>query len=123
MEVMLDEALLTKLRTAQVDITIHVTATMNITPFVARQKVNVLLLDKVGTGLLSENPVLLAAEGHLRWRIPVVLALPGCGRLGQVGAIDVDVQTGEVLADNTLLNDITQHAGQLATSSALQTKS
>ena len=114
MEVMLDEAMLTKLQATQVDINIHVSVSINITPFVARQKVNVLLLDKVGTGLLSDPPTLVATEGHLRWRVPVILALPGRGRLGQVGTIDVDVQTGEVLADDLLISDITHHANQLA---------
>jgi len=118
MEVMLDEGLLTKLQAAQVDINIHVSVSINITPFVARQKVNVLLLDKVGTGLFSETPALVAAAGCLRWRVPVALALPWRGRLGQVGSIDVDVQTGEVLADDNLIRDLTQRANQLAASSA-----
>lgn len=116
MDVMLDETTLARLKGAQVDINVHVTATMNITPFVARQKVNVLLLDKVGTGLLSDTPALLGTEGRLRWRVPVVLALPGRGRLGQVGIIDVDVQTGEVLWNQLLIEDITHHANWLATS-------
>lgn len=119
MEVTLDEAMLAKLQASQVDINIHVTASLNITPFVARQKVNVLLLDKVGTGLISGTPNLVATEGHLRWRVPVILALPSRGQLGQVGAIDVDVQTGQVLADTSLLNKITHHASQLAASPSL----
>ncbi len=114
MEVMLDETMFAKLQAAQVDINVHVTTFINITPFVARQKVNVLLLDKAGTGLLSETPALVAAESRLRWRVPVALALPGRGRLGQVGIIDVDVQTGEVLADELLINNLIYHANQLA---------
>jgi len=50
--------------------------------------------------------------------VPVALALPSRGRLGQVGAIDVDVQTGEVLTDDTLISDITRHANQLTAGSA-----
>lgn len=88
----------------------------NVTPFVARQKVNVLLL--VGTGLLSETPALVAAEGRLRWRVPVALSLPWRGRLGEIGAIDVDVHTGEVLADDILIRDLTHRANQLAASPA-----
>lgn len=117
MAIVLDEAMLAKLQAAQVDINVHVTARINVTPFVARQKVNVLLLDKVGTGLLSESPDLAASGERLYWRVPVTLSLPGQGRLGQVGAIDVDVQTGEVLADDTLISDITRHANLLATGS------
>lgn len=118
MEVMLDEALVAKLQAAQVDINVHVTASINITPFVARQKVNVLLLDKVGTGLFSEAPGLVATQDRLRWRVPVVLGLPGRGYLGQIGVIDVDVQTGEVLVDDNLIYDLTRRATQLAASPA-----
>jgi hypothetical protein len=113
------ESLLEKMHATEVDINIHVKATFNVTPFVARQKVNVMLLDKVGTGLLAETPDLVATDGHLRWRVPVVLALPGSGNLGQVGTVDVDVQSGEVLADDALLKAITHHAIQLAPSSTL----
>ena len=118
MAIVLDEAMLAQLQAAQVDINVHVTAKINVTPFVARQKVNVLLLDKAGTGLLSESPELATSRGRLYWRVPVALALPGRGRLGQVGVIDVDVQTGEVLTDDLLISDITRHANQLAAGSA-----
>lgn len=123
MEVMLDEAMLAKLQATQVEINVHVTASINITPFVARQKVNLRLLDKVGTGLMAETPALVAAQERLRWRVPCVLALPGRGRLGQVGAIDVDAQTGEVLATDLLLEEIADHANQLAASPPPQTES
>ena len=118
MAIALDEAMLAKLQAAQVDINVHVTAVLNVTPFIARQKVNVLLLDKVGTGLLSEPPDLATWAGRLYWRVPVALSLPGRGRLGRVGTVDVDVQTGEVLADHALISDIARHASQLAAGSA-----
>ena len=56
-------------------------------PFVAREKVNVLLLDKVGTGLLSETPALVAAKGRLRWRVSAVFLLPRRGRLAKSGPL------------------------------------
>jgi hypothetical protein len=112
------ESFLEKMKSTEVDISIHVKATINITPFVARQKVNVLVLDRIGTGLLAENPDLVATDGRLRWRVPVILSLSGHGRIGQVGTVDVDVQTGEVLADDDLIKTINQHAIQLAPSTA-----
>jgi hypothetical protein len=117
MAIVLDEALLAKLQAAEVDINIHVKATLNITPFVARQKVNSLVLDKVGTGAISEKPTLVTTEGRLCWRVPVALVLPHQGWLGQLGAVDVDVQTGEVLADEVLITDLINHAAHLAPSS------
>ncbi len=116
MDVVLDQGLLAKMQATEVDINIHVKAAFNVTPFVARQKVNVMLLDKVGTGLLAESPDLVATDGRLCWRTPIVLALPGYGRLGKVGTVDVDAQSGEVLADETLIETITHHADKLAPS-------
>ena len=117
MEVGLDAVQLANLKAAEVDVNIHIKATLNITPFIARQKVNVFLLDKVGTGLLSDNPTLLAAKNRLVWRVPAVLTLPGRGRLGQVGAIGVDVQTDEILGDDDLITQIRDHANQLVAGS------
>jgi hypothetical protein len=88
------------------------------TPTIAKRKVNGLLLDQVGTGLLAETPELVTVDGRLRWRFPVILSLPWAGRLGQVGVVDVDVQSGEVLADDALIDAITYHATQLVPNSA-----
>lgn len=122
MEAVLEELIGTKPPKAQIDIQIHVSATLNITPFVARQKVNVLLLDKVGTGLITEQPTLVAGHEKLCWRVPVVLTLPGRGRVGQVGSVDVDVQTGHLLFTQTQLDDMTHHANQLTARSPLSTE-
>jgi len=108
-----------QLQSAQVDINIHVSAQLNITPFVARRKVNSLLLNAVGTGLGSDEPTLVIEHDNLHWRVPVFLALPPHGRLGQVGQIDVDAQTGEVLADAQLLQEIANHAERLVAGSSL----
>jgi hypothetical protein len=119
MGVVLDDGMWAKLKAAEVDISVHVKATINVTPFVARQKVNVFLLDKVGTGLLADAPNLMVVGQRLQWRVPVILSLPGHGRLGQIGVVDVDVQTGEILANQSLITDLTNHANQLAASSPL----
>ena len=114
MEFALDDVTLTQLQGAEIDVTVHVKAKMNVTPFIARQKVNVLLLDKVGTGLLSGSPILMAGNGRLLWRVPILLSLPKVGQLGEVGSIDVDVQTAEILVSDPELDTIRQNANQLA---------
>jgi hypothetical protein len=81
-----------ELPASKVDIHIHVSAQLNITPFVARQKVGGVVLSQVGTGV----------------------ALPGLGRLGELGQIDVDAQTGQVLADQALIKQLIENAEQLA---------
>lgn len=115
----MDETTLMTLADAELDITVHVKSKINVTPFIARQKVNVLLLDKVGTGLLAESPLLVAVNGRLCWRVPIVLSLPGCGRLGEVGAIDLDMQTSELLITPFMIEAIIDNANQLAQSTTL----
>lgn len=97
---------------AHVDIQLHVSAQINITPFVARQKVNVLMLDRVGNLLHGGEPE-LAVSNRLCWRVPVLLSTPRRGLVGQVGAVQIDAQSGEVLADDELLKDIAEHARRL----------
>jgi hypothetical protein len=115
MEFVLDDKTLTQLQHAQIDLTVKVKAHVNVTPFTARQKVNGLLLDKAGTGLMGGTPALVVAGGRLLWRIPVILALPERPHLGEVGTIDVDVQTAEVLLDPVQLEQLKDRADALAT--------
>ncbi len=112
MSAILDQSRIFPLGSAQVDIQLHVSAQVNITPFVARQKINVLMLDQVGNLLHGGEPELLVSE-KLYWRVPVLLSTPRRGPVGQVGSIRVDAQTGEMLVDDKLLKDIADHAHQL----------
>jgi len=103
-----------QLQAGQIEINVRATAAMHYTAVAARRKVNVLLLEKVGTGLFGDEPDLVITD-RVYWRVPVILALPKLGRLGQVGVIDVDVQTGQVLAEPKLLEEIATHATHLVT--------
>jgi hypothetical protein len=42
------------------------------------------------------EPTLVAGE-RICWRMPIELALPSYGSVGQVGAVDVDVENGRIL--------------------------
>jgi hypothetical protein len=110
---------LPQLEAAQVDVTVHVSARLNVTKIAARRKVNVFVLDEIGTGLGSDSPTLVVHSERVCWRVPVILALSPKGRLGQVGEIDVDAQTGEILANDQLIEDITDHAERLVAGSSL----
>jgi len=110
---------LPQVETSQVDVTVHVSAKLNVTRVAARRKVNVFVLNEIGTGLGGDTPILVIANDRLCWRVPVILALSPKGRLGQVGQIDVDAQTGEILADNQLIQDIADHAERLVAGSSL----
>ena len=112
MVVALDK-MLPQIEASQVEITIHVSTKLNVTQESARRKVNVFVLSEIGTGLGGDTPMLIIAEERLCWRVPVSLALPNTGPLGQVGQIDVDAQTGEILADTESIQGIVHHAERL----------
>jgi hypothetical protein len=105
--------LIPALRSAQIDVTVHVSSTLNVTAYTARQKVSGLALSKIGTGIGADEPELIMSRERIIWRVPLFLALPSLGRLGNVGAIDVDAQTGEVLADDQLIETFIRNARQL----------
>lgn len=116
------QEILPQIQSAQVDIHIHVSARLNITPFVARQKVGGLVLLEVGTGIGADTPFLVVAADRVVWRVPLFLALPGLGRLGDVGEIDVNAQSGEVLADRATFERIIQNAQRLSPDSPLSSE-
>lgn len=108
--------------TSKVDIQIKISATVNVSSVVAQRKVNALLLDHVGTGVYADEPEMLARDGQLCWRVPIILALPSLGPLGQIGTVDIDVQTGEVFADATTWQTLGDHAERLFAGATLQTE-
>ena len=100
-------------RGTQLNINVSVTATLNITAYTAQRKVSVLVLERVGTGLFGDEPRLIMADKRVCWRVPVIASSASAGRLGLVGEIDVDAQTGEILATPDLLNTIGDNADRL----------
>ena len=98
---------------AEVKIEFSLTAQVNVTDFSAQRKVSKLLLDHVGNLLYGERPSLVAGR-RLLWRVLIWLALPTTGPLGQVGTLDVDAQTGEVLFTQEILEEIAEHGNALA---------
>ncbi|HEY66993.1 MAG TPA: hypothetical protein G4N97_01815, partial [Thermoflexia bacterium] len=112
MPVTIEGTLPPQLRLAEIEINVRVHATMNITPVVARRKVNVLMLEKVGNLLHGGSPALFLTD-RIYWRVPVILSTPSRGQIGQVGNVDVDAETGEMIVDDKLLEDISEHARRL----------
>jgi len=97
-----------RLRVAQV-------SQAQISAFVARQKVNVLMLERVSNLLLADEPRLVQTPGGgWTWRVPVDLTFPTRGRVGCVGEVDVDARYGKVHYDDGLLARITREAQRLA---------
>jgi hypothetical protein len=102
----------------QVHIDIHIQADLNVSAYVARRQVTGYLLDNVSDHLSGEAPDLVIDGEQVLWRVPVVLYLTSKGRVGQVGAIDVDARTGQLLITPALIEDIERRAHELAARSA-----
>lgn len=113
------QSMVPQLPAAQVNISINISATLNVTAYTAKRKANVFVLNRIGTGLFGAEPQLVVTDKVICWRVPIFLSTASQGRQGQVGQIDIDAQTGEVLADDNTLKEIADHAERLADRTAL----
>ena len=111
--------LVPQLTAAQININVSVSATLNITAYTAKRKVNALVLNRVGTGLFGDEPMLVVTNQLICWRVPIYVSTASRGRVGQVGQIDVNAQTGAVLADDDLLKAIGDNAERLVARTSL----
>ncbi len=98
---------------SEVKVELSLTSRLNVTEFSARRKINKLLLDNVGNLLYTKEPNLVIGQ-RLLWRVPIWLSLPTTGPLGEVGTLDIDAQTGEILYTQLLLGKIADRADVLA---------
>ena len=101
---------------------LHVAATLQIDATAARRLVTRQVIAKLSTGLAACEPELAIRGEQLIWRVPISLSLPEMGELGQVGDIEVDAQTGEILSGAAEREQILQHAHRLYTGSPLLTE-
>ena len=98
---------------SEVKIEFTLTATINFTATACQRRVSKLLLDQVGL-FYGERPNFVFSEERMLWRVPVWLSLPTTGPLGQVGTLDVDAQTGEILYTPEILDEIKERGHDLA---------
>jgi len=106
-------------RAGQLAIDIRLSATVNVTEFSARQKVTNFVADEISTNMHGGEPRLVVGE-RICWRVPVILSMPPTGDRGEVGAIDVDAETGQLIITHTLIEEIQQRAEYLATPCGLR---
>jgi hypothetical protein len=94
---------------------------LNITSFIACQRVDQRLFLHVGNLLQSGEPDLLVSKDALFWDVPVDYAFPDCGILGRVGHVLVDAQTGDMkLKDSTPFEEMKANAQRLDQQAAPQ---
>lgn len=105
-------------RVGKLEVDVRVTADVNVSAFSARQKVNAFVLNEISYMMHAGNPALVLAD-RILWRVPVVLSQTSRGDIGQVGHIDVDVETGQMLVTPQLVSEIEARAAALVARSAL----
>jgi hypothetical protein len=101
-------------RAGQLSIEIKLSAPVNVTSFSARQKVTGFVADEISTNMHAGEPKLVVGE-RICWRVPVILSMLPTGDRGEVGTIDVDVETGQLMANRNLVEEIERRAEYLAT--------
>ena len=101
----------------RLDITVSVSATIEIDALTAQRKVTAWLVGEVGNLLLGDTPALIIGPGVV-WRVPVLLTSPTRGVIGQVGTVDLDAASGQILADPQLAQELVTHARNFARSTA-----
>ncbi|MGB0387091.1 MAG: hypothetical protein ACPGWR_19925 [Ardenticatenaceae bacterium] len=89
-----------------------VTMTVNIDPNTARRRVTGWLISYVGNMIMGGTAQLVIINRAL-WRVPALLMSSKIGTVGQVGFVDVDAVTGELLVDDHLIEEILNNAQNL----------
>ena len=117
MAVMLET--ITPPETGLLNIDVKLTANIQIPSETARRQVSVFVGNHIADLLHGETPDLVVGEHSAYWRVPVVLSSRSMGRIGPVGAIDVDVETGDLHISDQIITEIQDHAHRFAASATL----
>jgi cytochrome c-type biogenesis protein CcmH/NrfF len=83
-------------KSENLDISISIEVTVNINAATAEKKVTAWLVSEVGNLLIAGTPQLVISRQTL-WRVPVLLTSSAVGIVGEVGFINVDAETGDLL--------------------------
>lgn len=102
-------------RTGRLQMDIRLSADVNISAAAAMRRVNAFMATHVGNLLLSGEPDLVLAN-RIVWRVPIDLTAPSHGRIGRIGEVDVDVESGELLLDEAQIEGIRRRATNLVAS-------
>jgi len=79
----------------------------------ARRRVNGWLALQVSTSMLGDTPSLVIAE-RVVWRVPILFTATHVGTVGTIGAVDVDVESGEVLPETADIEEMFCRIKELA---------
>ncbi len=99
--------------TQELSIQISIAAVINITAKTAQRKTTNWLISEVGNMLMGGTPQLIIRKDAI-WRVPVLLTSSRSGTVGQVSSIDIDADSGDLLINNTLREQILNNVQNLS---------
>jgi hypothetical protein len=79
----------------------------------ARRKANRWLVERVGNMVMADRPTLTQSEGRAVWRCEAFVTSLSYEPRGPIGQIDVDATTGDVLADDGLVEEMRRRGASL----------
>ena len=94
------------------DISISVVTAVDVDAQTARRQVTAWVASEIGNMLMGGTPQLVISQKTV-WRVPILLTSSEDGLLGNVGAIDVDAETGQLLTGKQIRKQILQNVQQL----------
>lgn len=100
-------------QTGRLEVNIRVSAAMNVSAFAARQKANSFILSQISYMMHAGEPELVL-NNRIIWRVPVILSQRSRGDVGQVGAVDVDVETGQLTVTPVQIEEMQERAEDIA---------
>ena len=100
-------------RKGVVSLSIKRNFTINIAAEEAQQQVHRWLVTEISSNIGAESPTLVLGE-RPSWRVPAYLTFPRFGRVGIVGTVDVDVESGAIQQQMQCKMAIEQAADKLA---------
>jgi hypothetical protein len=96
-------------KTGRLAIDIKVTADVNVSAYAARKKVDALILSNVSYMMHAREAPFIIGD-RICWRVLVILSLAKRGDVGEVGVIDVDVETGQLYITPHLITEMYDRA-------------
>ncbi|MBI3959183.1 MAG: hypothetical protein HY328_10260 [Chloroflexi bacterium] len=100
-------------QTGHLEVNIRVSAAMNVSSFAARQKADNFILGQISYMMHAGEPELVLSN-RILWRVPVILSQRSAGDVGQVGVVDVDVETGRLSVSPAQIAEIQERAKKIA---------
>lgn len=92
---------------------VNISTDLSISSQQAKRKLTRYFMDHVSLFFMPGKPLLVILAGNrIVWRFPVIFS-PG-HQLGQVGEVDVDAQSGELIINKTNIAEMIDHANRLA---------